>query len=66
MILVCFATGVNLLVSESEASYGRRSVAGEAPEYHAFSHYLNDDTFHEGRGLPMASAASHLFRLFSK
>ena len=55
VILVCFATGVKLLVSESEASYGRRSVAGGAPEHHAFSHDFKDDTCHEGRGDGKAS-----------
>ena len=66
VILVCFATGVKLLVSESEASYGRSSVADEAPEDHAFSHDLKDDTFNEGPSHGKACMASNLFRVFSK
>ena len=65
-ILTCFATGVKLLVSENTTSIGRRSVAGGAPEHHAFSQYFKDDTCHEGHGYGKASTASHLFRLFSK
>ena len=57
---------VKLLVSDDETSYGLRSVAGEAPENHANPHYLNDATCHEGRGDGQASAASHLFLLFSR
>ena len=48
--LTCLATGVKLLVSDDETSYGRRSVAGEAPENHANPQYLNDATCHEDRG----------------
>jgi len=66
VILVCFATGVKLLVSESEASYGRRSVAGGAPEHHAFSQCLKDDTCHEGVAMEKPPVACHLYRVFRR
>ena len=65
-ILTCFATGVKLLVSEDTTSIGRRSVAGGAPEHHAFSHDFKDDTCKEGCGHGQAFSASHLYRSFSR
>ena len=59
-------SGVFLLACESEASYGRRSVAGEAPSTMHFRSFLKMTL--EMRAVAMAKplTALHLYRVFSR
>ena len=59
-------SGVTLLAQEDETSIGRRSVAGEAPEPHAFRTVYTRATCHEGRGDGKASMAPHRSLCFSR